>query len=255
MKNLFNFFFSFDKLMKEGLVRAFFWLALINLALRFFAQTLDAIKLDWFAAVFELFEFFVGFLLAVVVLRLIAELAIALFRINDNLSPDGGKSETADIDPVAEARRAAEQAAKRAQDMTKTAVDKTSAATKSASDKARSAAHDVGDKVSDAAHDVGDKAKAVVKPATKTKTVQTRTTPASANDRTIAPEVTLEPKAAPKRRGRPKGSTNKPKTAAAKKPATKPATKKAPAKKPASKRSALKKDGTPRKKPGPKPKS
>jgi len=77
MKNLFNFFFSFDKLMKEGLVRGFFWLALINLGLMFFKESLGRINLDWFAALFGFFEFFVSFLLAIVALRLICEVAIA----------------------------------------------------------------------------------------------------------------------------------------------------------------------------------
>lgn len=222
MKNLFNFFFSFDKLMKEGLVRGFFWLALINIGLMFFESTLDAIRLDWFAAVFGFFAFFVQFLLAIVILRLVCELAIALFRINDNLSPDGGKSETADIDPVAEARRAAEQAAKRAGEFSKTAVDKTSAATKSAGEKTKSTFEEVSEKVADA---VPGKAKSSAK-----------ATPVSGTqDRTIAPEVTLEPKAPPKTR------PTSPKKPAAKKPAEKPVT--------------LNKDGTPRKKRATKPKS
>jgi len=142
MSKLINFFFSFDKLMKESLVRAFFWLGLLNTGLLFFAETLDAIKLDWFAAVFEFVGFFAEFLLAIVILRLLAELAIAIFRMNDNLSPDGGKSETANIDPVAEARLAAENAAKRAQSATKSAVDRTSAATKSATGRNKTAAKD-----------------------------------------------------------------------------------------------------------------
>ena len=38
MKNLMNFFFSFDKLMKEKLVIAFFWLALIIAGLNYFSD-------------------------------------------------------------------------------------------------------------------------------------------------------------------------------------------------------------------------
>lgn len=273
MKNLFNFFFSFDKLMKEGLVRAFYWLSLIVLSLTFLDALFESIRLGPLADVFSFFNFFAIFLLSFVSLRLIAELAIALFRINDNVSPDGGKSETANIDPVAEARRAAEQAAKRAQDMTKTAVDKTSAATKSASDKARSAAHDVSEKVSDAAEDMSSKAKSAVGKDTAVKPVAK-----ASGSRTIAPEVTLEPQA-PKRRGRPKGSKNKTSASAkptAKKSATKTKTatstdapkrrgrpkgsknkpKTPGAAKPKLQRApGMKKDGTPRKKPGPKPKS
>jgi len=119
MKNLINFFFSFDKLMKEKLVIAFFWLALIIAGLNFFSEALSAIKLGPLAAVIEFILFFGSILLTLVTLRLICELAVALFRINDNLSPDGGKSETANIDPIAEARKAAEAAAVRARDLSK----------------------------------------------------------------------------------------------------------------------------------------
>ncbi|WP_371396098.1 DUF4282 domain-containing protein [Fretibacter rubidus] len=241
MKNLFNFFFSFDKLMKEGLVRGFFWLSLISIALQFASTSLSAIRLGPLASVFNFVQFFVGFLLAVVVLRLICELAIAIFRINDNVSPDGGKSETADIDPVMEARRAAEQAAKRAQELSKSAVDKTSAATKSASEKTRETLHDVGEKVSDAV------------PSKKASGKSTASTAANDSpDRTIAPEVTLEPKAPPKKR------PTSPKKPAAKKPVAKKATVKKPAAKAttAKKGPTLNKDGTPRKKRAPnKPKS
>ena len=223
MKNLFNFFFSFDKLMKEGLVRGFFWLALINLGLMFFKESLGRINLDWFAALFGFFEFFVSFLLAIVALRLICEVAIALFRINDNLSPDGGKSETADIDPVAEARRAAEAAAKRASEVTKTAVDKTSAATKSATDKVSSSKRVEPSPTSKAGKP------AVVKPVTKP----------------VKPgaDITIKPKTTTRR----KTSRTKPKKPAAKSRATKP---KASVKT----KPTLNKDGTARKKPGPKPK-
>lgn len=232
MKNLFNFFFSFDKLMKEGLVRGFFWLSLISIALQFASTSLSAIRLGPLASVFAFVQYFVMFLLAIVVLRLVCELAIAIFRINDNISPDGGKSETADIDPVMEARRAAELAAKRAQELSKSAVDKTSAATKSASDKTRETLHDVSEKVSDAV------------PQKKTTSKQTarkaaNDTPA---DRTIAPEVTLKSKAAPKKR------PTSPKKPTAKKTASKArATKSATAKK----TPTLNKDGTPRKKRAP----
>ena len=237
MSKLFNFFFSFDKLMKESLVRAFFWLALIRLAFLFTAEVLGAIQLDWFAAVFEFVNFFVKFLLAVVALRLSAELAIALFRINDNLSPDGGKSETADIDPVAEARHAAELAAKRAQEATKSAVDRTSAATKSATSKSKSAANDLKDDIS-----------AKVKPqVTPVKKVSAADKAKTVDVKPSAVKKAATKKAAPK------------KAAAPKKPATKKAstTKKTAAKSSANKLKrapGMKLDGTPRKKPGPKAK-
>ena len=143
MSKLVNFFFSFDKLMKEGLVRSFFWLGLLLIGLTYGAEMLDAIRLDWFAALLEFVQFFARVLFSIVVLRLLAELAIAVFRMNDNLSPDGGKSETADVDLIMEARHAAELAAKRAQDAAKTAVDRTSAATKSATNRSKTAAHDL----------------------------------------------------------------------------------------------------------------
>ena len=226
MSKLINFFFSFDKLMKESLVRAFFWLGLLNIGLLFFAETLDAIKLDWFAAVFEFVGFFAEFLLAVVILRLLAELAIAIFRMNDNLSPDGGKSETANIDPVAEARLAAENAAKRAQSATKSAVDRTSAATKSATGRNKTAAKDTKN-TPEVKEAPAPKAKPQVKPVKK------------ASTKTAS--KTASTKKAPAK----KAPAKKP---AVKKTASKTATTKTAAK-PAS---GLKQDGTPRKKAEPK---
>lgn len=134
MKNLINFFFSFDKLMKEKLILPVFWLAVIVTGLWFFETALDAIALGVLANVVNFFEFFVRIILALVSIRLISELAVAVFRINDNLSPDGGKSETANIDPMEEARKVAELAAERARDAAKSAGEKTQAATKSARD-------------------------------------------------------------------------------------------------------------------------
>lgn len=239
MSKLMNFFFSFDKLMKESLVRAFFWLGLLNIGLLFFAETLDAIKLDWFAAVFEFVGFFAEFLLAIVILRLLAELAIAIFRMNDNLSPDGGKSETANIDPVMEARLAAEHAAKRAQEATKSAVDRTSAATKSAASRNKTAAND-------AKADLSSSEKPQVAPVKKT-------------DSKAASRKTAASKKAPVKTSATKTSSAK-KTAAKKTAAKKPAAKKSAAKtstakstaaKPAS-ASGTKRDVTPPKKPGPK---
>jgi len=105
MKNLLNFFFSFDKLFKEKLIVPFFWLALITWGLGFFSTALESISLEILATIIDFFQFLVKILFALVLIRLISELAVAIFRINDNLSPDGGKSELADIDPVAEHER------------------------------------------------------------------------------------------------------------------------------------------------------
>ena len=100
MKNLLNFFFSFDKLFKEKLIVPFFWLALVTWGLGKFSTALASISLGPLAKVFDFVQFFISILFALVVIRLVSELAVALFRINDNLSPDGGKSELADIDPA-----------------------------------------------------------------------------------------------------------------------------------------------------------
>lgn len=247
MSKLMNFFFSFDKLMKEGLVRALFWLGLINIGLYFFAESLDAIKLDWFAALFEFILFFAKVLLAIVALRVACELAIAVFRMNDNLSPDGGKSETADIDPVAEARHAAELAAKRAQEATKSAVDRTSAATKSASDRSKSVAHELKE-------DLSAKVRPQVAPVAKAKS-----TSASASvKKTPAPKATSAKTKAAKK---PVVKKAPAKRTTAKKPATKKATTTSKTKAVRKTTTKLKRapgmklDGTPRKKPGPKKKS
>lgn len=259
MKNLINFFFSFDKLMKEKLVIAFFWLALIIAGLNFFSEALSAIKLGPLAAIVEFVIFFGSILLTLVTLRLVCELAVALFRINDNLSPDGGKSETANIDPIVEARKAAEAAAMRARDLSKTAGEKASAATKGAVDKTKSATESVKDSAETAVETAASKTKEAassLKISAKEKTAATTKTPAK-------PAAT-KTSTTSKKRGRPAGSKNK--TATAKKQAskTKTASTSAPKKrgpKPGSKapRDAqgrlLKKDGTLRGKPGPKKKS
>lgn len=256
MKNLINFFFSFDKLMKEKLVIAFFWLALIIAGLNFFSEALSAIKLGPLAAIVEFVIFFGSILLTLVTLRLVCELAVALFRINDNLSPDGGKSETANIDPIVEARKAAEAAAMRARDLSKTAGEKASAATKGAVDKTKSATESVKDSAENAVETAASKTKEAassLKISAKEKTAATTKTPAK-------PAI-QKTSTTSKKRGRPAGSKNK--TATAKKQAskTKTASASAPKKrgpKPGSKapRDAqgrlLKKDGTLRGKPGPK---
>ena len=120
--------------MKEKLILPFFWLAVIVTGLWFFEAALDAIALGILANIVNFFEFFVRIILALVSIRLLSELAVATFRINDNLSPDGGKSETANIDPMEEARKVAEMAADRAREAAKTAGEKTQAATKTARD-------------------------------------------------------------------------------------------------------------------------
>ena len=265
MKNLINFFFSFDKLMKEKLVIAFFWLALIVAGLNYFSDALSAIKLGPLASVVEFIIFFGSILLTLVTLRLICELAVALFRINDNLSPDGGKSETADIDPIAEARKAAEAAALKARDISKTAGEKASAATKTAVEKTKSAA----DNVKDSAGSVTEAAVSKTKAATsntaksvKSAAPKKRGRPAGSKNKTAtktAKAPVTKTTTAPKKRGRPTGPKNK--TTAK---TTKTTTNNAPKKrgpKPGSKapRDAqgrlLKKDGTLRGKPGPKKKS
>ena len=281
MKNLINFFFSFDKLMKEKLVIAFFWLAIIVFSLAYFSTALSTIKLGPLAAVVDFINFFGSWLLAIVALRLFCEVAVAVFRINNNLSPDGGKSETANIDPIVEARKAAEAAASKARDLSKTAGEKASAAAKTTVEKTKSAAESVKDSaegVADAAVTKTKSASASVKktvkadapkkpgrPAGSTRKTKTPTakkptakaTPKSKTKSTTAPKTT-----ALKKRGRPAGVKNKTtttRTTAAKKTAAGTAPKKR-GPKPGSKapRDAqgrlLKKDGTLRGKPGPKKK-
>jgi len=127
MKTIFNFFLSFDKLMKEKLVKAFYWLSLVAIALGFITKVIDTILFDKIPFIGPSIDFLLSFLtllilpiLAIVTLRLLCETAIALFRINDNLSPDGGKGETADVDLIEEARKAAETAATKAREAAKT---------------------------------------------------------------------------------------------------------------------------------------
>lgn len=282
MKNFFNFFFSFDKLFKEKLVPPFFLLALVVFGLAFFAEALDTVSLDILAAIVARVNLIASFFLSVITIRIIAELMVAIFRINDNLSPDKGKSELADYDPMGEARKAADFAAARTREATKTVSEKASGATKSlrenvgemsdsVQEKAKSATASVRHKADDLSSSAKEKTESVVNKVSPTK-------PATVD----APEVKIsEPAvtqvAAQKKRGRPAGSKNTAtKKAPAKKaptPRTKPAPKKPAAKttgaKPAPKKrgpkpgskaprdadgNLLKKDGTPRKKPGPKPK-
>lgn len=190
MSKLVNFFFSFDKLMKESLVRAFYWLALIAIGLCFLREIFDVINIHFLEDVLTLVLFFVQALFAILGLRLAAELAIAIFRINDNLSPDGGKSETADIDPIAEARHAAELAAKRASEATKSAVEKT----KGMSSRGEAASKPAGK--TDAAPKQAAKptAKATPKAAVKKEPAK-KTAPAKTGTKPAAPKKTSAKKA------------------------------------------------------------
>ena len=229
MKNLINFFFSFDKLMKEKLILPFFWLAVIAWGLDFFATALSTISLGPLAANVSFAKFFVTILLALVFIRLISELAVAIFRINDNLSPDGGKSETANIDPMEEARKVAEVAAEKAREAAKVAGEKTQAATKSA----RESMSGIGNKTSDASKAVKPKATPSRKTAPKN--------PVAKSKRAKAPVKTAT-KTSPKKVPVKKDST----TGAKRGP--KPGVK---VRRDAQGR-LLKKDGTLRAKPGPK---
>ena len=251
MKNLLNFFFSFDKLFKEKLVVPFFWLAIIFFGIEILIEAVDAVQLEpllWIIVpVFGL----VKILFTLVSIRIVAELIVAGFRINDNLSPDGGKSELADIDPVAEARKAAELAAAKTREATKKMRENVGEMSENVQGKAKAATASVREKADD------------FKAKTKL-------------DKVIDAEI-IEPKPAAKAAA--KKAKAAPKKAAAsspKKPTIKkPTAKKTTAKKPAAKRSTststgkrgpkpgtkiprdadgnlLKKDGTPRKKPGPK---
>ena len=74
MKNLINFFFSFDKLFKEKLIVPFFWLAIIFFGLSFFSDFLENISLGILATLIDVVGYLVKILLALVSIRLISEL-------------------------------------------------------------------------------------------------------------------------------------------------------------------------------------
>lgn len=209
MKDLINFFFSFDKLMKHKLVPLFFWASLIYLAIGFTRDILGfSFITNWIAKLTGWLEIIAMAVMAFVGLRLVCELAIAVFRISDNLSADGGASDLADIDPLEETRRAAEEAAKRAREVTGKAVDKT----KSAASNLKDSAEKRFDKTADTT------------PKPKAKTVDTD----QVFDKPVnEPAPKVEPKPAAKPAAKKKAtSTKKP---AAKK--TPPSKKKTPAKK------------------------
>ena len=256
MKNLINFSFSFDKLMKEKLIVPFFWLSIILTALYFSTIFLETIWLGPLAKILNVFTFFVAIVFTLVGIRLLCELMVAIFRINNNLSPDGGKSETADIDPMVEARKAAEAAAIRAREVTKTAGEKASAATKTAVEKTKSAADTAKDSVGDAAGNVSRRTKSAASDLTSSAKAKTTSTKSKAE------------KAPAKKSSAKKTATQNPttKTASSKKPVKKTATKKTAAKKKAASSKTkldpalyatdkkgniiFNKDGSPRKKPG-----
>jgi len=251
MKNLINFFFSFDKLMKEKLIVPFFWLAIILTALYFSTIFLETIWLGPLAKVLNVFTFFVAIVFTLVGIRLLCELMVAIFRINNNLSPDGGKSETADIDPMVEARKAAEAAATRAREVTKTAGEKASAATKTAVEKTKSAADSAKDSVGDAAGSVSRRTKSAASDLTSSAKAKTTSTKSSVKKAvTKKPSPTKSPaKKTPSKKSVKKAATKK---AASKKKSTASKTKLDPALYATDKKGNIifNKDGSPRKKPG-----
>ena len=256
MKNFINFFFSFDKLLKEKLVIPFFWLAIIVWGLSFLSVALDNIQLDPLATIVRIISFFLSILLALIIIRLISELAIMVFRINDNLSPDGGKSESADVDIIGETRRAAEAASERAKDFTQSASEKTRTSFEGAKDSFDDFSGNVKEKTGSSK--MSSKAKneeimgkgsnpkesqdptpaKILEPTAKPKTRKTSPTARksqntrAASSKLAAKNTTPSKSTAPKKRGPKTGS-------------------KAPRDKDGN---LLKKDGTPRKKPGPKTK-
>jgi len=186
MKNLINFFFSFDKLMKEKLIVPFFWLSIILIALYFSTIFLETIWLGPLAKILNVFTFFAAIVFSLVGVRLLCELMVAVFRINNNLSPDGGKSETADIDPMIEARKAAEAAALRAREVTKSAGEKASAATKTAVEKTKEKTKNVTDSAKDSVSDVAGNAARRTKSAAKATTSAKVVMPKKASNGTAA---------------------------------------------------------------------
>jgi len=242
MSNLLHYFSSFDKLMKEKLVAPLFWGLILLIGLNLLSEVFDTIGFDVLDSIIDFLNLFLTFLVAFVGIRVLCELAVAIFRINDNLSPDHGVSELADIDPVAEARRAAEDAARRArqgfdsalgktQSVTSRAVDSTKATVSKATTKTSEAAHDLGERAEAAAHGV----KARVKSTDAPKAQVARTSPPKART-PRKPSAKATTSTAPRKRGRPKGSKNKVRVDA-------------------KTGQRLKADGTPARKPGPKPKA
>ena len=264
MKNLLNFFFSFDKLFKEKLIVPFFWLALITWGLGFFSTFLETISLGFVATAIDFIQWLVTILFALVVIRLVSEIAVAIFRINDNLSPDVGKSELAEIDPVAEARKAAELAAAKTREATKTVRTNVGEISGNVQDKAKAAKASVREKTDGLKSKTGiEKAPAELRstPEVVANDVpKKRGRPAGSKNKVKkASSKSVPAKSAVKKRGRPVGSKNK--TTTKKQPSAKKASSKTPGKRGPkagikiprdADGNLLKKDGTPRKKPGPK---
>jgi len=162
MKNLINFFFSFDKLMK------------LFLAIYFLRRFFTGIRLDGIAWIITPLEFISEIIIALVGLRLLCELAIALFRVADNTSSDGGTSDLADIDPLGATRKAAEEAAKRAREVTGKAVDKTKEVAGNLKEKAEERFDKADSGTDSAADQVFDKPKSAPKKTTPKKTSTTK---------------------------------------------------------------------------------
>lgn len=128
MIDLFKQFFSFEKLMKDRLVATFFFLGLVVVVMTFFGTILSGLGMmghNFIAGLGLLVWAFFRIIFLFVGLRLACELMVAIFRIKDTLAPDGGKSDTADLDPFEAARDVAAKAAKSASSATKTVVEKT----------------------------------------------------------------------------------------------------------------------------------
>lgn len=128
MIDLFKQFFSFEKLMKDRLVATFFFLGLVVVVMTFFGTILSGLGMmghNFIAGLGLLVWAFFRIIFLFVGLRLACELMVAIFRIKDTLAPDGGKSDTADLDPFEAARDVATKAAKSASSATKTVVEKT----------------------------------------------------------------------------------------------------------------------------------
>jgi len=115
--------------MKDRLVAAFFFLGLVIVVIAFFDRLLTSFSLigdSQLKSGFALFfKAFFQIVFSFISLRLISELMIAVFNIKDSLAPDGGKSDTADIDVLETTKSAVAKAAKTTSSATKSAYEKT----------------------------------------------------------------------------------------------------------------------------------
>ena len=129
MLDLFKQFFSFSKLMKDRLVVAFFFLGLVVIVMSFLGNLMDSFSMmkdgSFWEGLKAFFRSFFRILFAFVSLRLFRELMVSVFNIKDSLAPDGGKSDTADIDVFDTAKGAMTKAAKSTSSATKSAYEKT----------------------------------------------------------------------------------------------------------------------------------